>query len=483
MDAMTDRPCLLPATEQVRMVRSRELAARELLADHLARVEEMNPTVNAVVGLDPSVAEAKAAAIDQAIADGDRPGPLAGLVTAHKDLSDTKDFVTTYGSPVFADHRPTADSLLVERMAAAGAVAIGKTNTPEFGAGSHTFNPVYGMTRNPWNIERSAGGSSGGAAVALRTGMVSVADGSDLGGSLRNPAAWSSVVGFRGSARSVPKRGPGNAWNSLPIEGPMARSVDDLMLLLRVLAQPFDADPLSRPINLPPVVSPPTRPRRVAWSRDLGGLPFEPEVLAVMDRFRSELDLLGWEIVDDEPDFGGADEVFVTLRAFGFAERAAVLGDRIDQVKATVQDEIARGLALSTSEVNGALAHLNVLWKRSVAFFERYDLLIAPVTQVMPFPVDNEYPTSVAGVPMGSYLEWMRSCCRITTTSCPALSLPAGFVDDGPTAGMPVGAQLIGRPWGDIDLLAMAKAIEATTGHGRRFPPGLPGPSAPGSGR
>ncbi len=453
-----------------------QLSARELLADHLARIEEVNPTVNAVVGLDPSVAEARAAAVDEAIAAGDRPGPLAGLVTAHKDLTETKDFVTTYGSPVFADHRPTADSLLVERMAAAGAVAVGKTNTPEFGAGSHTFNPVNGMTRNPWDPERSAGGSSGGAAVALRTGMVSIADGSDLGGSLRNPAAWSSVVGFRGSARVVPKRNPGNAWNPLPIDGPMGRSVDDVMLLLRVLAQPDDGDPLSRPINLPPVVSPPTRPRRVAWSRDLGGLPIEPPILAVMDRFRAELDLLGWEIVDDEPDFTGADEVFVTLRAFGFAERAPLLGDRIGEVKATVQDEIARGLALSAAEINRALAHLNVLWKRSIAFFDRYDLLIAPVTQVLPFPVEDEYPTSVAGVPMGSYLEWMRSCCRITTAGCPALSLPAGFADaDGPTTdgapgSLPVGAQLIGRPWADVDLLAMAKAIEATTGHGHRFP-------------
>ena len=245
-----------------------QLSARELLADHLARIEEVNPTVNAVVGLDPSVAEARAAAVDEAIAAGDRPGPLAGLVTAHKDLTETKDFVTTYGSPVFADHRPTADSLLVERMAAAGAVAVGKTNTPEFGAGSHTFNPVNGMTRNPWDPERSAGGSSGGAAVALRTGMVSIADGSDLGGSLRNPAAWSSVVGFRGSARVVPKRNPGNAWNPLPIDGPMGRSVDDVMLLLRVLAQPDDGDPLSRPINLPPVVSPPTRPPAGAGSGD-----------------------------------------------------------------------------------------------------------------------------------------------------------------------------------------------------------------------
>ena len=471
------------------MVRSRELSARELLADHLARIDEVNPVVNAVVGLDASVAEAAALAVDEQIAAGKRPGPLAGLVTAHKDLVDTKDFVTTYGSPLFADHRPTVDALLVERMAAAGAVAVGKTNTPEFGAGSHTFNPVNGLTRNPWNPDRSAGGSSGGAAVALRTGMVAVADGSDLGGSLRNPAAWASVVGFRGTARAVPKRGPGNAWNPLPIDGPMARSVDDVMLLLRVLAQPCDDDPMSRPLHLPPVVSPPTRPPRVAWSRTLGGLPIDPAVLTVMDRFRSELDLLGWEIVDDEPDIDGADEVFVTLRAFGFAERARMLGDGVAQVKATVQDEIARGLALSADEISRALAHLNVLWKRSIAFFERYDLLIAPVTQIPPFPVDREYPTSVAGQTMGSYVEWMRVCCRITTSGCPALSLPAGFTDGDPAdgGGLPVGAQLVARPWADVELLAMAKAIEATTGHGQKWPaepyptPSVPGPPGAGS--
>ena len=453
------------------MVRSREISARELLADHLARVDEVNPTLNAVVGLDASVAEARAKAIDETIAAGRRPGPLAGLVTAHKDLTETKDFVTTYGSPLFADNRPEADSLLVSRMAEAGAVAIGKTNTPEFGAGSHTFNPVYGTTRNPWDPARSAGGSSGGAAVALRTGMVAVADGSDLGGSLRNPAAWNSVVGFRGTARAVPRPGPGNAWNPLPIDGPMARSIDELMLLLRVIGQPSDRDPMSRPLNLPPVVSPPTRPPRVAWSRNLGGLPVDPAVAEVLERFRDDLDLLGWEIVDDEPSFAGADEVFVTLRAFGFAERAAALGDRVEKTKATVQEEIARGLALTPAEIHRALAHLKVLWNRSIDFFDRYDLLIAPVTQVPPFPVDVEYPTEVAGVPMGSYIEWMRSCCRISTSGCPALSLPAGFIADGPDAGLPVGAQLIGRPWGDIHLLSMAKAVEATTAHGARFPP------------
>ncbi len=463
---MSDELWALPAVDQGRLVRARQASARELLAAHLERIEKVNPTLNAVVGLDPSVAEARAGAIDELIASGRRPGPLAGLVTAHKDLVDTADFVTTYGSPIYADHRPSVDGVLVERMRAAGAVAIGKTNTPEFGAGSHTFNPVYGLTRNPYDPARSAGGSSGGAAVALRAGMVSLADGSDLGGSLRNPAAWNNVIGFRGSPRVVPRPAAGNPWNPMPIDGPMARSVDDLVLLLRVLAHPHDDDPLSRPLALPPVVSPPTQAPRVAWSATVGGLPIEPELVEVLDRFRDDLDILGWPISEDEPDFSGADECFVTLRAFLYLERAEAIGDRLGEVKETVRDEIERGRALSSAEVSAAYGHLQVLWKRAVAFFGRYDLLIAPVTQVAPFPVEIEYPTEVAGVPTTSYVEWMRSCCRITTTGCPALSLPAGFT----AAGMPVGAQLVGGPFDDVTVLQAAKAIEATTSHGLRGP-------------
>ncbi|MGI9595743.1 MAG: amidase family protein [Acidimicrobiales bacterium] len=463
---MTDELWKMSAVEQAGLVRSKKVAARELLADHLARIDKVNPTVNAVVAMDPSVAEARAAAIDETIANGGKAGPLGGLVTAHKDLTETADFVTTFGSPVYAGNRPAADSLLVARMKAAGAVAVGKTNSPEVGAGSHTFNPVYGMTVNPYDTGRSCGGSSGGAAVAVRTGMVSVADGSDLGGSLRNPAAWNNIVGFRASPRVIPRPNATNPWNPMPMEGPMARSVDDLILLLRVLAQPYEADPLSRPISLSPVVSPPTRPLRVAWSSNLGGVPVEPDIAEALDRFRADIDLLGWEVTEAEPDFTGADEAFVTLRAFIFLERAETLGENVSKLKATVQDEIARGLALTSSQVAKAYAHLGVLWRRAISFFEDHDLLIGPVTQVSPFPIDWEYPTEINGIPMSTYVEWMRSCCRITALGCPALSLPAGFTP----AGLPVGAQLIGRPYGDGALLEAAKALEATTGHGLRRP-------------
>ncbi len=456
----------LSAVEQVGMVKGKKVSARELLDSHLTRIDAVNPKLNAVVGMDADVAKRRAGEVDDAIARGDRVGPLAGLVTAHKDLTDTADFVTTYGCPAYKDHRPRADSLLVSRMRAAGAVAVGKTNTPEFGAGSHTFNPVYGTTLNPYDQTRSAGGSSGGAAVALRAGMVSIADGSDLGGSLRNPAAWSNVVGFRSSPRIVPRPTASNPWNPGPIEGPMARSVDDLILLFRVLGQPTADDPLSRPLHLPPLVSPPNRPLRVAWSPSIGGNPIEPEIAATLERFRADIDLLGWQVEEAEPDFSGADECFVTLRAFGFAERSAELGPHMENLKATVQDEMARGLALTSSEVSAAYNQLGVLWRRAVEFFNTYDLMIGPVTQVSPFPIDWEYPTEVNGVAMNSYIEWMQVCCRITSLGCPAMSLPAGFTDQG----LPVGAQLIGKPFGDVALLEAAKALEATTGHGLRTP-------------
>ena len=422
--------------------------------------------------MDASVAEAKAAAVDEANAAGGSAGPLAGVVTAHKDLVDTADFVTTYGSPVFAGHRPKADGLIASRMSEAGAVAVGKTNTPEFGAGSHTFNPVYGATVNPYDHSKTAGGSSGGAAVALRTGMVGLADGSDLGGSLRNPAAWNNVVGFRASPGVVPRIGSGNAWNPLPLDGAMARTVDDLALLLSVLAQPHPADPLSTGLVLPPTIDPPQRAPRVAWSRDLGGLPISPEIHDVLDQLRADLDVLGWEVTEATPDLSGADEAFLTLRAFLYAERAEAMAPFMSQLKATVQGEIERGQALTTPEVLAAYTQLDVLRKRALEFFDRskdsggYDLLLAPVTQVSPFPIDIEYPTEVAGVAMGSYVEWMRSCYLISATGCPTLSLPGGFTPDG----LPVGVQIIGAPNADAQLLQAAKAIETATRHGEKGP-------------
>jgi amidase len=458
----------LTAVEQRRLIGAKEVSARELLDAHLRRIDAVNGTVNAIVSLDPDVGRARAAAIDEATARGEDPGPLAGLVTAHKDLTETADFPTSYGSPLFADHRPSTDCLLVARMKAAGAVAVGKTNSPEFGAGSHTFNPVHGTTRNPWGTDRSAGGSSGGAAVALACRMVATADGSDTGGSLRNPAAWNDVIGFRPSIRVVPRVGPGNAWMPLSTEGPMGRTVDDVALLFRVLGAPDARDPMQIRLDIPEVIDPPDRPLRVAWSADLG-LPVEPGQLAVLAGARAAMEDLGWTTVDATPDLPRASDSFRVLRAWNIANGlTAAFGDRRDEIKAAIQDEIRRGEACTQADIAAAYAGYNDCWVRTVAFFdEGYDLLACPVTQVAPFPVEWEHPTSINGIELANYIDWMESCWRITTTGCPALSLPAGFDADG----LPVGVQLVARQGHDIDLLRAAKALEAATGFAARRPP------------
>ena len=283
-------------------------------------------------------------------------------------------------------------------MAAAGAVAVGKTNSPEFGAGSHTFNRVYGTTRNPWGLDRSAGGSSGGAAAALACRMVATADGSDTGGSLRNPAAWNNVVGFRPTVRRVPKVSAGNAWMPISTEGPMGRTVDDVALLLGVLGAPDHRDPMHQPLAVPVPVQPPDGPLRVAWSADIG-VPVEDSQLGVLAGVRQAMVDLGWDVVDDEPELALASDCFRTLRCWNIANGpTAPLHDRIEQIKATIQDEIRRGEALQQHDVARAYAQLAALWHETVAFFDRgYDLLACPVTQLAPFPVDLEYPTEVAG--------------------------------------------------------------------------------------
>ncbi len=459
--------CDLPATDQLALLESSEASASEMLESHLARIDAVNPALNAVVSMDAELARSRAAEIDESRSAGDPVGPLAGLVTAHKDLAETVDFPTTYGSPLYLDYRPAADNIVVARMKAAGAVAVGKTNTPEFGAGSHTFNPVHGVTANAYDQTKTAGGSSGGAAVALASHMVSIADGSDLGGSLRNPAAWNNVVGFRASLGRVANSGVGNAWIRHGIAGAMGRTVDDLTLLLGVLT-PFDvSDPMSRPMDVS-VIDPVDKPLRIAWSADIGGLPVESDVRVAMENFRGDVEGLGWEIEDSEPSFEGADECFATLRSWSFAtgQLSEFPPEDVAKMKGTVQEELAKGRELSAVEVGMAMNHLKTLWDRAVAFFAGVDLLIGPVTQLSPFDINEEYPGAVDGVPNERYIDWMKSCCRITVMGLPALSLPAGFTEEG----LPVGAQLIGGPWADLDVLRAAKTIESATNYGSRRP-------------
>jgi amidase len=440
-------------------IRRRELSATEVVRAHLARIDEANPELNAIVTLDREGALTAAEEADRRLARGETAGPLHGLPIAVKDLEDTAGMRTTYGSPIYREHVPTADTLLVERLRRAGAILIGKTNTSEFGAGSQTFNPVFGATRNPFDRTRTAGGSSGGAAAAVAAGMMPLADASDLGGSIRNPAAFCGLVGLRPSPGRIPTVPSSSPWSPLGVRGPIARTVEDAALLLRALCGPDPRAPLS--LDDPPAAFADVRPvdpaaLRLAWSDDLGGLPVEPEVTAVLRRRRGELEALGCTIEDAEPELRDADEAFETLRAVGYAQGfAELLRTRRGELKDTVVWNIEAGLALTGEQVARALTLQAEAFARMRELLERYDALALPVAQVVPFDVEVEWPREVAGVAMGSYVEWMRACSRITITAHPAISLPAGFTD----GGLPVGLQLVGRHRGEAALLRLAAAL------------------------
>ena len=464
------------AREMVAAVRLREISARELLELHLDRIAAVNPAVNALVSLDEERARSSATEADRMTAGGARLGPLHGLPFAVKDTHEVAGWRTTYGSPVRADHVPARDDLLVERLRAAGVVLVGRTNVPEFAAGSHTFNPLFGTTRNPYDLERSAGGSSGGAAAALASGMVPLADGSDMGGSLRNPASFCNVVGLRPSLGRVPLWPAFNAWETTGVGGPLARDTSDLALLLSVMAGPDPRVPtaLSEPGSqfAPPLTGSLTGSLagvRVALSVDLGGtLAVDPEVAEVVAAAGPVLAGAGAAVTEAHPALPEAEECFRTLRAWHFqATLGPVLREHPGVLKESLTENVRAGERLTGADVARAYAQRTTLQQRMVEFFSSYDVLAMPVSQVAPFPVDQEYPTEVAGQPMRSYLDWMRSAYVITVTGCPAVSVPAGFTP----SGLPVGIQLVAPHNQERRLLEVAHAFEQLTGYGEQRPP------------
>lgn len=467
----SDDLCLRPAVELVGLIRRHELGVEELMHAHLDRIERLNPLVNAIVTLLPDQALAQARAADTALAKGESvPGPLFGLPIAHKDLVETAGIRTTYGSPIYADNVPNFDALIVQRLQAAGAITIGKTNTPEFGAGSQTFNRVFGATSNPYDRGRTCGGSSGGAAVALACGMIPIADGSDMGGSLRNPAGYCNVVGLRPSPGRVPVWPSSTPYSPLSVEGPLARTVADIALLLQAMAGYDPRAPLSvgEPgSHFAQPLARDLRGMRLAWSRDLGGLPFDPRVSAVVEAQRATFEALGCTIEEAEPDLRDADEIFTTFRAWHFElGRGTLLEDHRDQLKDTVVWNIEAGQRLSGPDVGRATRLHGALVQRVAQFFERYDALVLPVSQVPPFPIEQPYITEINGTLMGNYIEWMRSCYYISVTGHPAISVPAGFTADG----LPVGLQIVGRYRDELGLLQIANAYEQATQIWRQHP-------------
>ncbi len=474
--------CAYDAVTLAGMLRAREVSAREVAAAHIGRIEAADGAVNAIVTRTFEAALAKAAAADEAMAHGQPLGLLHGLPVAHKDLADTAGVRTTYGSPLFASHVPDRDTLVVRRMAQAGAVSLGKTNTPEFGAGSHTVNPVFGATHNPYDLSRSAGGSSGGAAAALAARMICLADGSDLGGSLRNPASFCNVTGMRPSPARVPRWPLVDVADTFGVEGPMGRTVADVALLLAVLSGPDPSVPLALDAPAPALGEPAAvagllrrglrglRGMKVAWSADLG-LPVEPAVRAVLAPARQVLADLGCEVIDACPDLSGADEVFRVWRAFRFAAQfGPLLPGHRGQLGPNVLWNTERGLELSVADLARANTLRAGLAERVGAFFGTVEVLACPVSQVVPFDVTLDWVHDIGGVPQHTYLDWMASCYLISATGLPAISVPAGFTP----GGLPVGLQLVGRWRADWPLLAVAHAFEAATGYARITPPADP---------
>jgi amidase len=462
--------CFLTATELARRIRAREVSVTEVIQAHLAQIDRVNPRVNAIVTLTAERALAEARAKDDALARGAAPGPLFGLPVAHKDLVPTRGIRTTYGSPIYRDHVPDQDALLVERLRAAGAVTIGKTNTPEFGAGSQTFNEVFGRTLNPYDPTKTCGGSSGGAAVALACGMVPIADGSDTGGSLRNPASFCNVVGLRGAVGRVPPWPTDTLWATLHVPGPMARTVADVALMLSAMAGPDRRAPIAIAETGDRFRAPLGRDFkgvRIAWSRDLGGLPVDRRVTATLDAQRATFDALGCRVEDGQPDFGEARQVFQVMRALNFATRYGPLLERHrDKIKDTVIWNTEEGLKLTAREIGEADLQRTRLYHRVREFMERHEFLLIPAAQVPPFDVTQPYVTEINGVRLPTYIDWMRICSDVTVTGLPAISVPAGFTDDG----LPVGLQIVGRHQDEWGVLQLAHAFEQATGFHRRRP-------------
>ena len=462
--------CFLSAVEMAGLIRKKKLSAREAMTAHLKQIERVNPRVNAIVTLVAERALENARKADEAQAHGAPLGPLHGLPIAHKDLVETAGILTTFGSPIFRDNVPERDAILVESIRKAGAILLGKTNTPEFGAGSQTFNAVFGSTRNPHDLTKTCGGSSGGAATAVACGMLPFADGSDSGGSLRNPPAFCGVVGLRPSPGRVASAARGNPWLTIGVSGPVARNVPDLALLLSAMAGPDPRSPIS-------IMEPGSRFTanlgrsfkgvRVAWFRDMGGLPFDRRILETVNAQRRVFENLGCIVEEAEPDWTGAHEGYDILRAWGYlVNQGQHVRLHRELVKDTVIWEVERGQKLSASDIARAHALRADAWDKMRIFQEKYEYLITPTTQVLPFDVNQPYPTQIEGVKMSTYIEWQKSCILISALENPALSIPCGFTGDG----LPVGLQIIGRHRDDWSVLQLANAYEQATPTLRRRP-------------
>jgi len=461
----------MSARELAQLIRIRRTSAREVMGAFLRQINRLNPKINAIVAkLDDVKCLALADDADRRIARGEEIGALHGLPFAFKDLDPAVGFPMTRGSKIFKDFVPAEDSVLVERLKRAGVIAIGKTNVSEFGMGSHTYNDVYGTTLNPYDLTKSAGGSSGGAGAALAAGLLPIASGSDLGGSLRNPANFNNIVALRPSIGLVPSAPTALPFLGFTVNGPMARSVADVAWLLSVMAGADARDPACYPSQPQELAAPLDRNFngvRIAWCPDLGGLALDRRVRSVLEKQPKTFSDLGCIVDDACPDLSGADEIFLTIRAWNYWHTLGPLLEKHrHEMKPEAVWQIELGSKLSGEDVAQAMTGHGELMQRMRRFQEKYEFLLCAVNQVPPFDATIAWPREIEGVKMETYLDWMKSAYWITPTFCPAISVPAGFTDDG----LPVGIQIVGRYRDDLGVLQIAYAFEQATGFARRRP-------------
>jgi amidase len=462
--------CFMSARQMADLIRQKKLSAREVMQAHLKQISRVNPKVNAIVTLVPEEQlMAQAAAADEALAKGKWLGPLHGLPVGVKDLHETQGIRTTYGSPLHRDFLPDFDCRVVQREKEAGAIVIGKTNVPEFGLGSQTFNPVFGATHNPYDLSKTCGGSTGGGSVALVCGMVPLADGSDMGGSLRNPPNFCNIVGIRPSPGRVSNVPSHLGWFTLSVPGPVARDVSDCAFFLSVLAGYDHHSPIS--IDQPGAQFAQPLGRsfkgvRVAMFKDMG-LPWELEVKSAVQAQRKVFESLGCIVVDAEPDFSDANECFLAWRHWstelGFGDLLATHGDQLNEY---IHWHVEEGRKLTGPYLSRIEAKRTAFYQRMCGFKGEYDFFLSPVNQVLPFDVNLHYPTEIAGVKMENYIAWMKSAYYISTAGNPAMSVPCAFS----ASGLPIGIQIVGRHHDDWGVLQLAYAFEQATNAGKRRP-------------
>ena len=463
MEDLADRP----ASELARLVRSREISPVEVIEDCLARVERYNPAVNAIVTLNPRALE-EADELERRLLRGDEVGLLAGLPVGIKDVTPVAGLRTTYGSTLYRDHVATEDALVVQRLRAAGAIVLGKTNCPEFAAGGATFNDVFGRTRNPWDPTRTAGGSTGGGAAGLATGMIALAEGTDLGGSLRIPASFCGVVGLRPSVGLVPTYPADWLWDTLQVEGSIARTAEDVALMLQAVSGPSPLSPLAQPRdgrNFVAAVGRGVSPDlRVAYCRDVAGIGIDPEIEKVCASAVRGLRDVGITVEDIELDLSFARQPFLALRGLWFVAQMFPRLDMLDHFGRNVAGNIRAGLETTTRDLGAAEAARTKIWQRFRDLFRTFDHLLTPCMAVPPFPVEQNYPETVAGKKMETYVDWIAPTFVLSLTGLPVVSVPCGRDPEG----LPVGLQIVGRPQGEEAVLALASQVQ------RRHPIGRP---------